>query len=164
MIRRLQIWLFIGVNLFGATLYGTVALPAGGGPDVAFFRHGVAMMNMKRWSAAERFFLRALSKNEGRAETHTNLGYVLRKQGRERHAEAEKHYDRALALDPDLAAAHEYLGVLYVITGRTAKAQEALAVLTKLQSPLAADLRWVIDHGREPSPAEPGEGGGEAWW
>jgi Flp pilus assembly protein TadD len=55
------------------------------------------------------------------------LGYSLRKTGQ--YGPAEENYLEALRLDPGHLGANEYLGELYVETGRIGMAEERLVVL-----------------------------------
>ena len=55
------------------------------------------------------------------------LGYSYRKLGR--FDLSEQAYARALRLDPQHKGAHEYLGELYLQTGRLVEAKEKLAAL-----------------------------------
>lgn len=62
------------------------------------------------------------------ADAYNLLGYSQRKL--ERYEEAERNYQRALRLDPDHLGALEYVGELYIETGRR---EEAEAMLIRLQ-------------------------------
>lgn len=64
------------------------------------------------------------------AEIHSLTGFSLRKLGR--FEEAFATYRRALGLDPDPLGANEYLGELYVETGRPDLAEGHLARLRAL--------------------------------
>lgn len=57
------------------------------------------------------------------------LGYSYRKIGD--FPVSLKYYQRALKVNPNHRGANEYLGELYLQTGKLAKAQERLAVLDK---------------------------------
>ena len=101
---------------------------------------------------AERQLRRALRQQEEFAEAHNNLAFVLRKQGEDHFAEALQHYNRAIELNAELAEAYMYRGVLYVHMGDAAAAEADREILEALNSSLAAELRWVIDHGHEKEP------------
>ena len=62
------------------------------------------------------------------ADIQNYLGFAYRKT--EEWELAEKHYARALALDPDHKGAHDYMGQLFIQTGRLDRAE---ALLTNLQ-------------------------------
>jgi len=81
-------------------------------PAVKLYNRGVELMAKGQFASAQAFFASALAKKEDFAEAHNNLGYVLRKQGKEHYDEALQHYNRAIELNPKLAQAYEYRGVL----------------------------------------------------
>lgn len=64
------------------------------------------------------------------ADVYNLLGFSLRKTGA--YGKALTFYKKALDFDADHKGAHEYLGELYVETGRFAQAREHLAMLEKL--------------------------------
>jgi cytochrome c-type biogenesis protein CcmH/NrfG len=74
--------------------------------------------------------LRDLAEDNQNADVYNLLGFTLRKTGD--FATSLSYYTKALDLKPDHKAAREYLGELYVETGRMDKANEQLAALTKL--------------------------------
>lgn len=65
--------------------------------------------------------------NPDDADGYNLLGYALRHQ--ERYEDSEKAYEQALALDPEHEEALEYLGELYLKTGRLDEAEATLARL-----------------------------------
>jgi len=74
--------------------------------------------------------LRDLAEDTQNADIYNLLGFTLRKTGD--YTTSLSYYTKALDLQPDHKAAREYLGELYVETGRMDKAKEQLAMLTKL--------------------------------
>jgi Flp pilus assembly protein TadD len=74
--------------------------------------------------------LRGLAEDNQEADVYNLLGFSLRKSGD--YATSLTYYNKALDLRPDFKAAREYLGELYVETGKLDKAKEQLAALTKL--------------------------------
>jgi tetratricopeptide (TPR) repeat protein len=74
--------------------------------------------------------LRALSEDSQNADVYNLLGFTLRKTGD--MTTALSYYTRALELQPDHKGAHEYLGELYLETGKLDKAKEQLDILAKL--------------------------------
>jgi len=74
--------------------------------------------------------LRDLAETDQQADVYNLLGYTLRKTGD--FETALTYYGKALELEPDHKAAHEYLGELYVETGKLEKANEQLASLSRL--------------------------------
>jgi Flp pilus assembly protein TadD len=74
--------------------------------------------------------LRDLSEDTQNADVYNLLGFTLRKTGDT--TTALSYYTKALELQPDHKGAHEYLGELYIETGKMDKAKEQLAELVKL--------------------------------
>ena len=58
----------------------------------------------------------------------------------------------AISLNGELAEPYMYRGVLYVQMGNVDMAKKDHAALKKLESPLAAELEWVIVKGKEKEP------------
>lgn len=119
-------------------------------PAVRLYNRGVDLMAKGQFATAQAFFASAIEKKEDFAEAHNNLGYVLRKQGKEHYDEALQHYNRALELNPKLAQAYEYRGVLYVLRGEEDKARADHAKLADLDRKLADELLQVIASHEEP--------------
>jgi tetratricopeptide (TPR) repeat protein len=74
--------------------------------------------------------LRGLAEDTQQADVYNLLGFTLRKTGD--YETSLTYYAKALDLKPDHKAAREYLGELFVETGKLDKAKEQLAVLAKL--------------------------------
>ena len=74
--------------------------------------------------------LRGLAEDNQQPDVYNLLGFTLRKTGD--FDTSLTYYEKALDLQPDYKAAREYLGELYVDTGKMDKAQEQLASLTQL--------------------------------
>ena len=71
------------------------------------------------------------------------LGFTLRKTGK--FEEAEKHYLAGLKIKPNHNGINEYLGELYVQTGRVELAKERLAVLKNCNCEEYTELKEVIE-------------------
>ena len=113
------------------------------------FKEGVALMNAKKFAAAQLKFEEVLKANPKIAEAHNNLAYCLRKQSPENFASSLEHYNTALRLNPKLAQAYEYRGVLFVEMGKKEDAQKDLATLKQLNSKLAVALETAIKAGKD---------------
>jgi tetratricopeptide (TPR) repeat protein len=113
------------------------------------FKEGVALMNAKKFAAAQVKFEEALKANPNIAEAHNNLAYCLRKQSPENFASSLQHYNTALKLNPKLAQAYEYRGVLFVEMGRKADAEKDLVMLKRLDNKLAAQLETAMKAGKD---------------
>ena len=71
------------------------------------------------------------------------LGFTLRKTGK--FEEAEKFYLAGLKIKPDHNGINEYLGELYVKTGRLELARERLAILKNCNCEEYTELKEVIE-------------------
>jgi len=74
--------------------------------------------------------LRGLAEDTQQADVYNLLGFTLRKTGD--YTTSLSYYTKALDLQPDYKPAREYLGELFVETGKLDKAREQLAELTRL--------------------------------
>ena len=72
---------------------------------------------------------RMLKNDRHNADIYNLLGYTHRKL--KKYELAEGYYERALTLNPDHKGAMEYLGELYVETGRMTEAKQMLSRLDK---------------------------------
>ena len=81
------------------------------------------------------------------ADIQNWLGFAQRKSGNLDAAFAA--YSEALKLNPGHRHAHEYIGEAYLLTGNVAKAEQHLAELQKLCSPIPCeeykDLKRAVD-------------------
>lgn len=80
----------------------------------------LALVELGRLAEAAEHFRASLA-IEPKAEIHSDLGFVLARQGRQGDAKAE--YAKALALDPDCASAHFNLAVSAVQSGALDEAE-----------------------------------------
>ena len=99
---------------------------------------------------AEKLYSKALEKLQQAYKTDRNnpdilnyLGFTLRKTGK--FKEAEKFYLAGLKIKPDHNGINEYLGELYVKTGRMELAKERLAVLKNCNCEEYTELKQVIE-------------------
>ena len=99
---------------------------------------------------ATKLYVKALEKLQQAYKTDRNnpdilnyLGFTLRKTGK--FDEAEKFYLAGLKIKPDHNGINEYLGELYVKTGRIELAKERLAVLKNCNCKEFNELKEVIE-------------------
>ena len=99
---------------------------------------------------AKKLYVKALEKLEQAYKTDRNnpdilnyLGFTLRKTGK--LDEAEKYYLEGLKIKPDHNGINEYLGELYVNTGRIDLAKERLAILKNCNCEEYSELKEVIE-------------------
>ena len=99
---------------------------------------------------ATKLYIKALEKLEQAYKTDRNnpdilnyLGFTLRKTGK--LEEAEKYYLAGLKIKPEHNGINEYLGELYVNTGRLELAKERLAVLKNCNCEEYSELKERIE-------------------
>ena len=99
---------------------------------------------------ATKLYVKALEKLQQAYKTDRNnpdilnyLGFTLRKTGK--FEEAEKYYLAGLKIKPNHNGINEYLGELYVKTGRMNLAKERLAVLKSCNCEEYDELKEVIE-------------------
>ena len=99
---------------------------------------------------ATKLYVKALEKLQEAYKVDRNnpdilnyLGFALRKTGKLK--EAEKFYLAGLKIKPDHNGINEYLGELYVNTGRMDLAKERLAILKNCNCEEYSELKEVIE-------------------
>jgi len=95
------------------------------------------------WDQAVSYFRRAAEENEKSFKALNMLGYSLRQMGN--LAEAIEAYDQALVINPNYDQALEYRGVAHLKLGDRKAALRDYRLLIRLGSPLAVNLKEVID-------------------
>jgi Flp pilus assembly protein TadD len=108
---------------------------------------GKKAVEAQDWKRATQLLSKAAVTDPGNADIQNWLGYAQRKQGNFNAAFAA--YAEALKLNPNHKAAHEYIGEAYLMTGNLAKAEQHLAELQRLCSPVPCeelkDLRRAVE-------------------
>ncbi|MET3856024.1 tetratricopeptide repeat protein [Rhizobium sp. OAE497] len=125
---------FCALSAAGSAMSALTAMPAyavdnmetGDGPDLTSVRAKIAAKDYQ----AALTELRGLAEDNQQADVYNLLGYTLRMTGD--YDTSLTYYTKALELQPDHKAAHEYLGELYLQTGKPDKANEQLASLKQL--------------------------------
>ena len=97
----------------------------------------------KLYLRAYKKFEKAYSKDKKNPDILNYLGFTLRKTGKLK--EAEKYYLAGLKIKPNHNGINEYLGELYVKTGRIELAKERLAVLKNCNCKEFNELKEVIE-------------------
>lgn len=123
---KIKLCLFI-TALIGVLIISDHAIAAGSDPvpsEPAEITNGRAAIKANDLAGAETLLRKAVADYPKNAEAWNLLGFALRKQ--EKLEEAEKYYDKALELDAKHLGALEYLGMLYVKTGRMDDAKALL--------------------------------------
>jgi Flp pilus assembly protein TadD len=143
-------------NLLLATL---VALAVAGHPALANLGgeeeesthpdwvEGKKAIEAQDWKKAVEHLTKVAADEPESSDIRNWLGFAQRKLGNLDAAFAA--YNEALKLNPNHKSAHEYIGEAYLMAGNLAKAEEHLAQLQRLCTPIPCeqlkDLRRAID-------------------
>ena len=98
---------------------------------------------LKLYNSAYEKLVEANKKDNRNPDILNYLGFTLRKTGK--LEEAEKYYLAGLKIKPDHNGINEYLGELYVKTGRMDLAKERLNVLKNCNCEEYTELKEVIE-------------------
>jgi tetratricopeptide (TPR) repeat protein len=157
---RLQLASILACTIAVVPTHIAADAPSGGGntpPSMssqefdaaAEYRHGIDLLKAKDFANAKKSFAKVL----GAAPTDPSANFLagLADAGLNDLKSAVKHYEKAVRGNDKLIPAQQELGVAYVKTGDTAKAQATLAKLQKMNDECkgtckdAADLKAAID-------------------
>ena len=94
------------------------------------------------YAKAQKLLLKSNKKKPNQADTLNYLGFTTRKLGD--FEGGEKYYLQGLAIKPDHVGINEYLGELYVATGRHNLAIERLEVLKSCKCKEYEQLKAII--------------------
>ena len=108
---------------------------------------GKKALESQDWKKAIELLSKAMKTVSNNSEAHNLLGYAYRKTGNFEASFAQ--YDQALMLDPANRHAHEYIGEAYLLTNNLPKAEQHLAELQRLCSPIPCEeykeLKLAVD-------------------
>ncbi len=125
--------------------------PSTGDPNIEEAKKAV---DAQDWKRAVELLTKAAASDPNNANVQNWLGFAQRKSGN--LDAAFSAYNEALKLNPGHKAAHEYIGEAYLMAGNLAKAEEHLAQLQKLCSPIPCeeykDLRHAVDDYKKNNP------------
>ena len=96
----------------------------------------------KKYAKAQKLLLKSNKKNPSKPDTLNYLGFTTRKLGD--FENGEKYYLQGLAINPSHIGINEYLGELYVVTGRHNLAVERLEVLKGCNCEEYEELKAII--------------------
>tara|TARA_B100001057_G_scaffold202286_1_gene203093 strand:- start:105 stop:602 length:498 start_codon:yes stop_codon:yes gene_type:complete len=96
----------------------------------------------KEYSKAQKLLLKSNKKKPNKADTLNYLGFTTRKLGD--FEGGEKYYLQGLSINPSHVGINEYLGELYVATGRHNLAVERLEVLKSCKCKEYDQLKAII--------------------
>ena len=148
----LLVFLGLSVNLNFA-----YAASSGGDTGSSLYKSGKKLVikakkleEKDKIAKAEKLYLKALDKlkkaydkDEKNADILNYLGFALRKTGD--FEKAEKFYLKGLELDAGHLGINEYLGELYVQTGRIEQAKERLQILSGCNCEEYEELKELIE-------------------
>ncbi len=111
------------------------------------FQEGKKAVQEQNWKKAVDRLEKFVTANPGDADARNYLGYSYRKLGFMEHAFL--HYNEALKINPKHKHAHEYIGEAYLMVDKVKEAEQHLAELSKLCSPIPCEeqkqLKQAID-------------------
>ena len=97
----------------------------------------------KRYAKAQKLLLKSNDKKPLQADTLNYLGFTTRKLGD--YEGGEEFYLQGLQIEPNHNGINEYLGELYVVTGRIDMAKERLEVLKTCNCEEYDELKEIIE-------------------
>ena len=97
----------------------------------------------KRYQKAQKLLIASNAEIPNQADTLNYLGFTTRKLGD--FETGEKYYLEGLAIEPNHIGINEYLGELYVATGRIDLAKERLDILNSCNCEEFQELKEIIE-------------------
>ena len=111
------------------------------------YQEGKKALQSQDWKKAIDLLSKAVQSVPNNSDAHNLLGYAYRKSGR--FDASFVQYNEALKLDPMNKHAHEYIGEAYLLTDNLPKAEQHLADLQRICSPIPCEeykeLRRAVD-------------------
>ena len=108
---------------------------------------GKKAVESQDWRKAIDLLSKAMQTVSNNSEAHNLLGYAYRKTGN--FDASFVQYNQALKLDPANRHAHEYIGEAYLLTDDLPKAEQHLAELQRICSPIPCEeykeLKRAVD-------------------
>ena len=108
---------------------------------------GKKAVESQDWKTAIDLLSKAMQTVSNKSEAHNLLGYAYRKTGN--FDASFVQYNQALKLDPANRHAHEYIGEAYLLTDDLPKAEQHLAELQRICSPIPCEeykeLKRAVD-------------------
>ena len=97
----------------------------------------------KRYQKAQKLLIASNAEIPNKADTLNYLGFTTRKLGD--FETGEKYYLEGLAIEPNHIGINEYLGELYVATGRMELAKKRLNILKNCNCKEFEELKEIIE-------------------
>ena len=151
------LFILLGLSLHSNFVYAAGSSGDGGKDEVSLYKSGKKLVlrakkleKKDKVEKAKKLYLKAYdkfekayAKDKKNADILNYLGYTLRKTGD--FEKAETYYLKGLELDAKHLGINEYLGELYVQTGRIELAKERLEVLKGCKCEEYEELKELIE-------------------
>ena len=151
------LFVLLGLSLHSNFVYAAGSSGDGGKDEVSLYKSGKKLVlrakkleKKNKVEKAKKLYLKAYdkfekayAKDKKNADILNYLGYTLRKTGN--FEKAEIYYLKGLELDSKHLGINEYLGELYVQTGRIELAKERLQVLDGCKCEEYDELKELIE-------------------
>ena len=155
------LFILLGLSLHSNFVYAAGSSGDGGKNEVSLYKSGKKLVlrakkleKKDKVEKAKKLYLKAYdkfekayAKDKKNADILNYLGYTLRKTGDLKQAEI--YYLKGLELDSGHLGINEYLGELYVQTGRVELAKERLEVLKGCKCEEYEELRELIEEKKD---------------
>ena len=146
--RNVRVAALVGSLLLSLSARGNMGTEAAGdGISDEDYAAAQSAIEDKDYKKALDLLKKAQSRVGEHADLSNLLGYTSRKLGK--LDDAFSHYNQALALNPKHKGAHAYVGEAYLMANNLAKAEEHLAALQRLCTPIPClemnDLKAEIE-------------------
>ena len=153
----ITLFILLGLSLHSNFVYAAASSGDGGKDEVSLYKSGKKLVlrakkleKKDKVEKAKKLYLKAYdkfekayAKDKQNADILNYLGYTLRKTGD--FEKAETYYLKGLELDTKHLGINEYLGELYVQTGRIELAKERLEVLKGCKCEEYEELKELIE-------------------
>jgi len=157
----ITLFILLGLSLHSNFVYAAGSSGDGGKDEVSLYKSGKKLaLRAKKLEKKDKIekakklylkaydkFEKAYAKNKKNADILNYLGYTLRKTGD--LEQAEIYYLKGLELKPKHKGINEYLGELYVETGRIELAKERLQVLKSCKCEEYEELKELIEEKKD---------------
>ena len=151
------LFILLGLSLHSNFVYAAGSSGDGGKNEVSLYKSGKKLVlrakkleKKNKVEKAKKLYLKAYdkfekayAKDKKNADILNYLGYTLRKTGD--FEKAETYYLKGLELDSGHLGINEYLGELYIQTGRLELAKERLEVLRGCKCEEYEELKELIE-------------------
>jgi Flp pilus assembly protein TadD len=147
----MKLWkIFATALLVAAPAWANMGTDVGEESTNADWIAGKKAVEAQDWQQAVERLRKAAAAEPNNADIQNWLGFANRKLGQMEAAFSA--YGEALRLDPRHKNAHEYIGEAYLLVGNVAKAEQHLAELEKLCTPIPCEeykqLKRAVDEYR----------------